>query len=709
MSRIYEITEKVLAYFPKADIELINRAYVFAAQAHVNQTRRSGEPYLEHPLAVANILASLRLDEASIVTGLLHDTVEDTTVTLEDVQEHFGDNIANLVDGITKIAKIKFRSSEHKQAENFRKMILATAKDLRVLLVKLADRLHNMRTLVFLPKRKRRGIALETMQIYAPLAHRLGIHWLKQELEDLAFIHLDPEAHQDLSKRLSDHLEFLNSTRERLEKLLQEALDRHGISAEVHGRMKHMYSLHQKLERKHVGFDDIYDLVAFRVIVQDMPACYHVLGIIHSMYRPVPGRFKDYIALPKPNGYQSLHTSVIGPENYRIEVQIRTEAMHHYAEDGIAAHWAYKGADVSPEDKDQFRWLSQLTDLLQESDQPGEFLENVRLDLFVQEVYVFTRDGDIMALPRGATPLDFAYAIHTNVGNRCVGVRINGESVDFDKSLRNGDQVEVLTDPEQTPSQTWLQHVHTPRARQSIRQWFRRQKREASIRLGGQILDEVMGRAAKDLSEKELSRLHCKDMNTLRQRLGEADINIEKVLKATNQDVSQPLMLKGLSLAVMQASDCCCPLPGDPILGYLNRGQGMHIHHRDCPTIRKEKKKLLFEVKWEGEEDKFYSTKIIVRTEDRRGMLTTVSGCISRAGANIEDLTLRQLAGSITTLHIRLEVSNRIHLARILRVLHSLDGVVKVSREMPGGDAGQSRTRSFTEMVRAIVPSLTRH
>jgi GTP pyrophosphokinase len=709
VSRIYEITEKVLSYFPKADIDLINRAYVFAAQAHANQTRRSGEPYLDHPLAVADILASLRLDEASIVTGLLHDTVEDTDVTLDDIRERFGDDIARLVDGMTKIAKIRFRSSEHKQAENFRKMILATAKDLRVLLVKLADRLHNMRTLGFLPERKRYEIALETMQLYAPLAHRLGIHWLKQELEDLAFIHLDPEAYQDLSKRLSDHLEFLNSTRERLERLLQEALDRQGIKVKVQGRMKHMYSLHQKLERKHVGFDDIYDLVAFRVIVDDIPACYHVLGVIHSMYRPVPGRFKDYIALPKPNGYQSLHTTVIGPENYRIEIQIRTEAMHRNAEDGIAAHWAYKSSDVSPRDQDRFRWLSQLTDLLQESEHPGEFLENVRLDLFVQEVYVFTRDGDIMALPRGATPLDFAYAIHTNVGNHCIGVRINGEPVDFDTPLRNGDQIEVLTSPEQTPSQYWLQHVHTPRARQAIRQWFRRQKREASIRLGEQMLKEILGRNVKLLGDEELKALQCKDLDSLREKLGQGNLGIERVLKTLNQEAAKPLKVKGLSLAVMQASDCCCPLPGDPILGHFTRGQGMRIHHRDCPAIRKEKKKSWLEVQWKGEEGKLYPTLIKVKTENRRGMLANVSGCISKADANIEDLKLRQLAGSITTLHIRLEVSSRAHLARILRALHSLDGVVKVSREMLGESAARAKSRSFTEAFKSIVPSLTRH
>jgi len=706
MSRIYEITEKVLSYNPKANIDLINRAYVFAAQAHVNQTRRSGEPYLEHPLAVADILASLKLDEASIVTGLLHDTVEDTPVTLEDIREHFSDNIAILVDGITKIAKIHFHSSEQKQAENFRKMILATAKDLRVLLVKLADRLHNMRTLIFLPEKKRQEIALETMQLYAPLAHRLGIHWLKQELEDLAFQHLEPASYQELSRLLSGHLEFLNQTRERLERLLQEALARQNITAKVQSRMKHMYSMHQKMEHKHLGFDKIYDLVAFRVILKDMPACYHVLGIIHSMYRPVPGRFKDYIALPKPNGYQSLHTSVIGPENYRIEIQIRTKAMHQNAKNGIAAHWTYKGAKLSPEDQDRFRWLSQLTDLLQDSDKPADYLENVRLDLFVQEVYVFTRDGDILALPRGATPLDFAYAIHTNLGHHCIGSRINGSPVDFDTVLRNGDQIEILTSPEQTPSQHWLQHIHTPRARQAIRQWFRRQKVAASIRLGGQVLDEVLGRGQKLLGEKEINQLHCKDMDEIRIKVGQGNLAIEQVLDVIDKEALGPLKIQGLTKAIMQAADCCCPLPGDPVLGHITRGKGMAIHHRDCPAIRREKKGSWIEIHWTGEKDKLYPVLIKLRTENRRGMLANVSGNISRADANIEDLKIRQLSGSMTTLHVRMEVLDRTHLARILRVLRAIDGVVKVGREML---KGKPKTRSFAEAVRKIVPALGRH
>ncbi|MFQ5519667.1 MAG: RelA/SpoT family protein, partial [Mariprofundus sp.] len=505
-------------YAPKADVDLINRAYVFAAQAHKDQRRSSGDLYITHPLAVADILASLRMDVSTIVTGLLHDTVEDTHVSLKDIENRFGEEVARLVDGVTKIGQIQFRSFEHKQAENFRKMILATAQDLRVLLVKLADRLHNMRTLGFMRQDKRIAISEETMQLYAPLAHRLGVHWIKQEMEDIAFSYLEPDAYKLVMNQMKERIDFLHETRNRLEGVLQEALDRQGIDAKVYGRMKHLYSIHDKMHRKHVDFNEIYDLIAFRIIVEDTPACYHTLGMIHSLYRPVPGRFKDYIALPKPNGYQSLHTSVIGPENHRIEIQIRTDSMHSYAEDGVAAHWSYKDGTANDEDRKHFQWLKQLTELLQEAEDPGEFMESARLDLFVQEVYVFSRDGDIYALPRGAKPLDFAYAVHTDVGHHCMGVRINGEIADFQSRIRNGDQIEVLTNPDQAPSRQWLQYVKTPKARQAIRQWFRRQERGASIRIGEKILLDALGQ--DDLPEKSLRLMQCQNMDELKERLG---------------------------------------------------------------------------------------------------------------------------------------------------------------------------------------------
>jgi len=681
MSRIFEVTDKVRAHDPRADIDMINRAYVFAANAHANQKRSSGEPYLAHPLAVANILASLRLDDKSIVTGLLHDTVEDTSVTLADIESRFGAEVAQLVDGVTKIGQIRFTSSEHKQAENFRKMILATAKDLRVLLVKLADRLHNMRTLGFLPDYKRRLISRETMELYAPLAHRLGIHWLTQELEDHAFSHLEPEAYAELSSKMADHLDSLNRTRERLETIMQEAVNRQGSSARVQGRMKHMFSLYQKMQRKQVDFDDIYDLVAFRVIVEDAPACYQTLGIIHSMYRPVPGRFKDYIALPKPNGYQSLHTSIIGPDNFRLEVQIRTEAMHRYAEDGVAAHWLYKSDGMDAGEQRNFQWLKQLTELLQASDQPGEFLENVRLDLFVKEDYVFSRDGDLFALPRGALPLDFAYAVHTDLGHHCIGVRINGQPADFATRLRNGDQIEILTNPEQTPSRHWLQHIRTPRARQAIRQWFRREERDASVRVGNEIVQEVFGSKSK-ITEEVLSALHCEDADELRARLGRGEVPLDQLLAAARRSSPKRLHLTGNEQGLIRAAKCCLPLPGDKVIGCFEHGQGILVHHQECATAAAEEDKAWMSVDWKPEEGKLYRTSLELKTLNRRGMLASVSGGIASFGASIDDLRIHQLAGDMTTLNVLIEVNDRVHLAKLMRGLRAIEGVVRVRRNI---------------------------
>jgi len=711
VSRIFEVTDKVRSHDPRANIDLINRAYVFAAHAHANQKRSSGEPYLTHPLAVANILASLRLDDKSIVTGLLHDTVEDTSVTLEDIQSRFGEDVARLVDGVTKIGKIHFPSSEHKQAENFRKMILATAKDIRVLLVKLADRLHNMRTLGFLPERKQEAISQETMQLYAPLANRLGIHWLSQEMEDLAFSYIDPESYKMLSSSMADHLESLNQTRERLERILQEAVSRQGVSARVQGRMKHLYSLYQKMERKQLDFDEIYDLVAFRVIVEDMPTCYQTLGVIHSLYRPVPGRFKDYIALPKPNGYQSLHTSIIGPDHSRLEVQIRTESMHRHAEDGVAAHWLYKDNELGEDVKRNFQWLKQLTELLQESNQPGEFLETVRLDLLVQEVYVFSRDGDLFALPRGALPLDFAYAVHTDVGNHCIGVRINGQQADFQTRLHNGDQVEVLTNAEQTPSRRWLQYVRTPRARQSIRQWFRRAEKEASVRVGREILSEIFGKRAK-LDPKILIFLKCEDMEDFQARLGRGEIPVDKLLDAAEHGHIKGLSLQGTKQGLIRAAECCRPLPGDAVLGCFQRGHGMVVHHQDCPHAGEGKQETWVDVKWTPDAGKLYPTLLETKTKNRRGMLSAIAGSIAKCGGEIEDLRIHQLAGSVTTLTILVEVSDRIHLANVMRAIRRVDDVIRVKRGMETGVVRKPKhgiKHTLRAMMRKGIPRSSSH
>jgi len=698
MSRIYEITERVAAYAPKADIDLINRAYVFAVHAHAGQTRHSGEAYITHPLAVADILASLGMDTATILTGLLHDTVEDTSVSLADVEQYFGADVAGLVDGVTKIGQIHFSSREQKQAENFRKMILATAKDLRVLIVKLADRLHNMRTLGFMPQHKRVLIGEETLDIYAPLAHRLGIHWIKQEMEDLAFSYLQKGAYEKLLFEMQGRLDGLNQTRERLEGVIQQALLRQGLEAKVQGRMKHLYSIHEKMQRKRVDFEEIFDLLAFRVIVEDMTTCYQALGVVHSLYRPVPGRFKDYIAIPKPNGYQSLHTVVIGPENFRIEVQIRTEAMHFYAEDGVAAHWAYKEGSSSAEEQDSFTWLKQLTDLLKDSNNPNELLEDVRLDLFVREVYVFSRDGDIYPLPRGARPLDFAYAVHTDIGEHCIGVRINGEVSEFSQRLHNGDQIEVITSPDQTPSRQWLQYVKTPRAKQAIRQWFRRQERDSSIRIGEKILHDALGLQSVDADV--LKACECVDMDALKVRLGRGDIAMHQLFDAMPQDRALPLKLMGLKRSYMHAADCCHPIPGDTVLGQLQGNDGMALHYYQCSTVLASKKQDWIEVDWQAQAGQLFKTAIEVHSENRRGMLASVTACIADANSCIEDLKLNQRSGAVTVLLFLVEVEDRVHLAKVMRAVKALDGVVKVKRHNGEGLSAKTETRALGERLR---------
>ena len=719
MSRIFEITEQLKSYMPKADIDLVNRAYVFAAHAHARQRRSSGELYIIHPLAVAKNLVELKMDVSSVVTGLLHDTVEDTHVTLEDIESRFGSEIAQLVDGVTKVGKIHFRSSEHKKAENFRKMIMATAQDLRVLLVKLADRLHNMDTLDFMAEHKRRRIAIETMEIYAPLAHRLGIHWVAQKMEDLAFRHVEPEASQYLQETLADKIEFLEQTKTRLENMIQEALTRQGIQAKVQGRMKNMYSLHQKMQLKSLDFDEIYDFVAFRIIVEDTPACYHVLGIIHSLYRPVPGRFKDYIALPKPNGYQSLHTAVIGPDNFRIEVQVRTEGMHRYAEDGVASHWIYKQSDDPKKPKlhqeqQGFKWLKQLSEMLHTTENPGEFLEDVRLDLFVKEVYVFSRDGDLFALPRGSMPLDFAFAIHTDVGSHCIGIRINGEPAEFNQILRNGDQIEVLTNPEQTPSPKWLQYVVTSRAKQTIRQWLRNQEKEAAVRLGHHMLQSM---GSITIRHDMLKFANCKDDAELKEKLGRGELKASDLMEFVSEETNIRLLKKPFAENKMKPASCCYPIPGDSVVGAFESGVGFIVHDVKCRAVTKNQDQWV-EVEWLPTEGKLYKTNIEVFCQNERGSLGVVTSTISKQGCNIEDLKIEQKSGSLSSLYILIEVEDRLHLSRVLRALKALKHVAAVHRhhnihlvstKKPEKSGFSSVLRGVSLFGKSIKKKLTKH
>ena len=495
MIRLNDILDKVSAYNPSADLELIRKAYVFSAKVHQGQIRLSGEPYLIHPMEVTAILADLKLDVPSVVTGLLHDTVEDTLTTHEEIESIFGAEVANLVDGVTKIGKINFRTKEESQAENFRKMLLAMSDDIRVILIKLADRLHNMRTLQHQPETKQRSIAKETLDIYAPIANRLGISWVKSELEDLSFRYLEQQIYYDLASKVAKKKQERESDAEKVQEIILSKLKEHDIKGDVSGRSKHLYSIFRKMESRNVDIDQIYDLIAIRVLVEDIRACYEVLGIIHSTWKPVPGRFKDYIAMPKGNMYQSLHTTVIGPFAERMEVQIRTMEMHRVAEAGIAAHWKYKeGKGYDEKEVKRFAWLRQLLEWQQELQDSREFMDTVKVELFPEEVYVFTPKGDVKSFPRGATPIDFAYGVHTDVGHRCVGAKVNGKLVPLKYELNNGDIIEVITSPHHTPSKDWLKIVKSSRARNKIRAWIKTEERNRSISLGREIVEKEFRR-----------------------------------------------------------------------------------------------------------------------------------------------------------------------------------------------------------------------
>ncbi|MEZ4271319.1 MAG: bifunctional (p)ppGpp synthetase/guanosine-3',5'-bis(diphosphate) 3'-pyrophosphohydrolase, partial [Myxococcota bacterium] len=500
--RLDDILEAISSYHANPDIVSIQRAYMYSAKVHGGQVRKSGEPYLVHPLAVANLLTRLRLDEASIITGLLHDTVEDTLATAEELRTLFGAEVATLVEGVTKLSQIRFDTNEHKQAENFRKMLVAMAKDIRVILVKLCDRLHNMRTLEHLPERKQIRIAQETMDIYAPLANRLGINWIKSELEDLSFRYLFPEEHKDLSERVHNFSKTREDEVGEVVSVLSEELKQREISADVSGRPKHLYSIHKKMKACGIDFEQVYDIIAFRVFVDTVGECYEVLGHVHALWRPIPGRFKDYIAMPKPNRYQSLHTSVIGPGGNRIEIQIRTHEMHRIAEEGIAAHWEYKeGHKIEGKNKQQFAWLRQLLEWQRDLKDPNEFLDTVKYDLFTDEVFVFTPRGEVVSLTRGASPVDFAYSIHTEVGNHCAGAKVNGRMVPLRYELKNGDMVEIITNAQQRPSKDWLAFVRTGRARSKIRAIVRAEEQARARDLGRDMLERDLKRYGQSLQK----------------------------------------------------------------------------------------------------------------------------------------------------------------------------------------------------------------
>ncbi len=713
--RITDILEKASSYLPQSDLALIEKAFVYAASAHAGQFRLSGEPYLSHPLEVSNILVDLKLDAATICSGLLHDTVEDTKVTLKDIEENFGEEVASIVDGVTKIGQVTFESKQTAQAENIRKMILAMSKDLRVILVKLADRLHNMRTLEFQNPIKRRLIAQETLDIYSPIAHRLGLYKIKVELDDLSLKYLKPDVYNRILeglkqiKRLDEG--YISSVIEKITKLLEE----NNIKAKVSGRRKHIYSIYQKMIKQNIPLEGVYDIIAFRVIVDTIKDCYTALGVIHSKWPPVPGRFKDYISTPKPNMYQSLHTTVIGPESKHIEVQIRTKNMHYVAEYGVAAHWKYKAQDIiKPKDEKRFYWLRQILDWEKELKDPKEFIYSLKTDLFQDEVYVFTPKREVICLPQGATPVDFAYMIHSEVGNTCVGAKVNGKLVPLDTKLKNGDLVEIITNPKHKPSRDWLKFVKTAKAKARIRHWIKTEERATSIALAKEILEKegrklginFQQELKKGSLEKIAEEFSYKSVDELLVAVGYARLTPKQVLnklipqkakkavlKKKNKEEHPQNDLKNHHGVVIKRSEmkdtlirfakCCQPVKGDPIIGYISRGRGIIIHTSDCPNVKNFEPHRLIDVSWAGEENETYKATIKITCKNQKGMLAKITSALSEEDINI-------ISGHFdtnmdkTTIYFTIEIDSSDHLYSTLEKISSIPNVIEAIRSTGG-------------------------
>ncbi|MFQ5514528.1 MAG: RelA/SpoT family protein [Myxococcota bacterium] len=707
MARINEIVEMVQECFPDADTGLLQKAYVYSAKVHQGQLRLSGEPYLTHPLAVAEILARMRLDPLTVAVGLLHDTVEDTLATEEEIAREFGEEVRELVVGLTKISKIEFSSREEQQAENFRKMLLAMSRDIRIILIKLADRLHNMQTLEYMSEDSRRRISTETLDIYAPLAHRLGIYWMKEELEERAFQEVYPEVFADIHRRIQgarrQRERYVEEVRSRLSAVLEE----NSLRGEVTGRLKEVYSLYKKMREQEIDLDEIYDLIAFRVIVDGTAAtCYEVLGLAHGLWKPVPGRFKDYVAMPKPNGYQSLHTTVIGPFGERMEVQIRTQEMHRVAEMGIAAHWKYKqGAEAKASHEQQFAWLRQLLEWQQHLKDPNEFLETVRVDLFPDEVYVFTPQGDVHALPAGATAIDFAYAVHTEIGNHCAGARVNGQLVPLRHRLRNGDTVEIIRSPHQRPRQEWLDHVVTGRARSRIRHYLKSQQVQDAQKLGRELLRRELQKRSgsyERLSKRgELRRvareLRYRDLDAMLQAIAYGKLQAREVARklvgggeaptpSILDKVLRPLrgpagvQVDGMDHVLVRFAQCCSPVPGDPVMGFITRGRGVTVHTRDCRKIFHLDPERRVRVTWKGEPGELRNVRVRLVSEDRPGLLAEVTNRISGQGVNIGGGSIVTKGDNRAIQTFDLAVKDRKHLDTVMRQISKIRGVLSVER-----------------------------
>ncbi len=697
-----DFRQHLSGYLKPADIGRIEEAYQFSDAAHEGQQRASGEPYISHPLAVAEILADWQLDAQALMAALLHDVVEDTTVSKEEIGTRFGKPVAELVDGVSKLDRIEFQSQADAQAENFRKMLLAMARDVRVILIKLADRLHNMRTLGAVPPAKRRRVARETLEIYAPIANRLGLDALYREMQELAFTHIYPMRYRILAKATKA---ARGNRREVVKKILEAIrlrLPEANIEAQVSGREKHLYSVYRKMTEKHLSFSQVLDIYGFRVIVKDVGSCYLALGALHGLYKPVPGKFKDYIAIPKVNGYQSLHTTLIGPYGTPVEVQIRTAEMHHIAETGVASHWLYKTSDASLSEVQQrtHKWLQSLLDIQNTSGDSAEFLEHIKVDLFPDEVYVFTPKGKILSLPRDATPVDFAYVVHTDIGNRCVAAKINYELVPLRTVLKNGDRVEIITASHAHPNPSWLTYVKTGKARSQIRHFLKTMQLGESTTLGERLLNQALRALGSTLGEVPAVRWDkmLRDSSAKSRSEVLADIGLGKRLPAIvarrllalydhpvpegGRKNAGSIIIRGTEGMAVQFAACCNPIPGDPIIGFIKKGEGLVIHTHDCKTAvraRTDPEKWI-DVDWDPETDKLFDVNVRTTVIDKRGVLAKIAAAIADAGCNIANISVEESSDMYATNHFTLQVSGRQHLARVMRALRSIPEVVRIAR-----------------------------
>ena len=709
---IDQLLDRVKSYNAEADLGVVRKAYEFSAKVHEGQRRRSGEPYLQHPIAVAGVLTSLKTDVTAIVAALLHDTLEDTMATPEELESEFGKDVVHLVDGVTKIGKITFKSHEEKQAENFRKMLLSMADDIRVVLIKLADRLHNMRTLEHLSPAKRQAIAEETLEIYAPLANRLGIGWIKNELEDLCLKHLKPDVYEMLRTRVAKRDEDRQQYIQEVIELVTKALQDHGLPGQVYGRPKHLYGIYQKMNKQSISFEEVYDLTALRIVTDTKMNCYALVGVIHSLWRPVPGRFKDYIAIPKSNLYQSIHTTVVGPKGEHVEFQIRTEEMHRVAECGIAAHWKYKEQGrVTDRDSKTFGWLHQFVEWHRDLPDNRQFMDSVKLDLFHDVVYVFTPKGIVKELPRGSTPVDFAYAIHTEVGDHCVGAKVNGKIVPLKHQVESGDTIEILTSPTQTPHKDWLKFVRTSRAKTKIKHWIKIEEQKRSVEIGRRLLESEFRRhgmaPAQVLKSPELAAAARQsgydNTDEMIASVGFGHLPAANVLEKLTSSASAPLetrptptprkrvagksddkgvKVKGARDVLMQLSRCCNPVPGDRILGYITRGRGLTIHAVDCPNLEAldYDRERLVEVEWDSATPSTHAVKVSVMAVDKTGVLANVSSAIAECHANISRAEIATREDRKAVLDFIIEISSTEHLDQVLKTIERVDGVITARR-----------------------------